>query len=135
MPSYQNSVLKSHRAEAKAALTDIASVQERIFTENRTYVNNAGRVRFDLDASFDTENGYYRITIANTNCTVSVTDAFVDYDGDGTDDSDNLLTCFTATATARGSQADDLECASFSITEDGTRTALDSSGNNSPNCW
>ncbi|WP_426414837.1 type IV pilin protein [Aestuariirhabdus sp. LZHN29] len=132
LPAYQNSVNKGQRAEGKAALTEIASIQERIFTETRSYVNNAGRGRFNLDGNFDTENGYYRITVANPGCTVTVAGAFVDYDGNGTDDSDNLFTCFTATATARGAQADDLACTSFSIDQNGTKTAT---GTDAANCW
>ncbi|RRJ83258.1 type IV pilin protein [Aestuariirhabdus litorea] len=132
IPAYQNTVYKGHRAEAKAALTEIASIQERIFTETRTYVNNAGRGRFNLDANFDTENGYYRITVANAGCTVNVAGAFVDYDGNGTDDSDDLFTCFTATATARGAQANDTACTSLSIDQNGTKTAT---GTDAANCW
>ena len=40
-PSYQQYVLKSHRAEAKAILTETAQIMERNFTTNGTYVGGA----------------------------------------------------------------------------------------------
>ncbi len=36
-PNYQNSVTRSRRADAKAALMDFANAMERHFTENNTY--------------------------------------------------------------------------------------------------
>ena len=37
LPSYRNSVLKSNRVDAKTALQDLASREERYFTTNNTY--------------------------------------------------------------------------------------------------
>ena len=38
-PSYQDSIRKSRRADAKSALLDAAHRQERFFTENNQYTN------------------------------------------------------------------------------------------------
>jgi len=38
LPSYQNSVRKSNRADAKAVLMETAQAMERFFTTNNTYV-------------------------------------------------------------------------------------------------
>lgn len=38
-PSYQNSVMKSRRADAKVSLTTTAQTLERLFTENNSYAS------------------------------------------------------------------------------------------------
>lgn len=42
IPSYRDSVARSHRAEAKAALLDDAQFLERYFTENNRYQDAGG---------------------------------------------------------------------------------------------
>lgn len=46
LPSYRNSVLKSHRIDAKTALQDLASREERYFTTNNAYTLDASNLGY-----------------------------------------------------------------------------------------
>jgi len=107
IPSYRQFVLRSHRAEAKSALLNLAAAQEKFYLQNNTYTDalaDAPPVGLGLTAT--TENGYYTIVI---------------------DDADT--DSFTATATTAGGQADDDDCDTFTIDQAGARTATSAS------CW
>ena len=41
IPSYRSYLLRSHRAEAKAALLNLAAAQEKFYLQNNTYAANA----------------------------------------------------------------------------------------------
>ena len=58
-PSYQESVLKSRRADAKGALLNQANIMERHFTEANTYVS----------APAPTNTDYYNLAIAAATAT------------------------------------------------------------------
>lgn len=107
-PSYRSQVVRSNRTEAKTALMRAAQEYERCYTHVRTYVGCAGVL------TGATPNNLY--TIANAAGTPTAN-------------------AFTLTATPRGSQADDSDCARFTVTQ-ATRTAT--RANNSDNtaaCW
>ena len=108
IPSYRQFLLRSHRAEAKSALLNLAAAQEKFYLQNNTYTDAlVAAPPAGLGLLATTENGYYTITIAN--------------------DADAEI--FTATATAAGGQADDTDCATFTINQAGARTAT------SDSCW
>jgi type IV pilus assembly protein PilE len=118
VPSYRQYVLRANRTDATAALLRLAGNQERFYLQNNTYASNdlmddpqpAG---LGIDG---TERGLYALEI----------------------DSEDLLAGYTATATAVAgeSQASDEDCASFSITAQGLRSATDSGGgDNTETCW
>jgi len=44
--NYSHQVVKSHRADAKTALLDLAARQERFFTTNNTYTNVAANLGY-----------------------------------------------------------------------------------------
>ncbi len=104
-PSYMQYVLTSHRTEGSSALVRIANLEERYYLDNNAYGSlfQLG-LTANSSATYTTENGYYLITI--TTPTTST---------------------YTLTATAQGSQASDSSCATFSLTQDGTKTGTD--------CW
>lgn len=107
VPSYRQYVLRSNRAEAKAALLTVAAAQEKFYLQNNTYTDELTVAPpGGLGLVDTTENGLY---------TIAVDDA--DVEG------------FTATATATGSQTQDADCATFSIDQTGARTAT------SADCW
>ncbi len=64
-PSYMESVRKTNRADAKAALNDVAGRMERCFTTNSTYVGCAF-----LELSGEK---YYRISAALATATFTIT--------------------------------------------------------------
>jgi type IV pilus assembly protein PilE len=49
LPSYQENVRKSRRADGKAALLGLANAMERHFTEANTYKNSAGSIGTPTD--------------------------------------------------------------------------------------
>ncbi len=110
VPSYRQYVLRSHRVEAKTALLNLAAAQEKFYLENNTYAANTVLTTAPpagLGLSATTENGWYTIAIAN---------------------GANAAT-FSATATATGTQTADTDCATFTLTAEGVRTAT------SAVCW
>ena len=115
LPAYQNSVLRSGRAEAKSELLQVASDQERYFSNVNSYIDDALPLNTPTVAGRDrtTQNGLYTIS--------------VDICGAGIP----LTTCFLATATAIGEQAGDA-CTTLTITSTGARGAT---GDTTNECW
>lgn len=117
VPSYQNYILRTNRADAKSTLTQIAAAQERYFFSNNEYAvdDSAGGSFEDIYGSSTTSEGHYNIAVSNP-C------------GDNT--------CFTITATATGQQASDSACATFTINHVGQKASKDSSDNvTTDDCW
>lgn len=115
LPAYQNSVLRSGRAEAKSELLQVASDQERYFSNFNTYVNDATPLITPIVAGRDvtTQNALYIIS--------------VDVCGAGIP----MTTCFLATATADGDQTADA-CTTLTVTSTGARGAT---GDTTEECW
>jgi type IV pilus assembly protein PilE len=109
VPGYRQHLLRAHRTEAKRALLDVAAAQERFYLQNDTYAGPSGLTTSPptgLGIPALTENGHYAVAITA---------------GD--------VNAFSATATARGGQADDTRCATFAIDQTGGKTAT------SAECW
>ncbi|MGZ8258989.1 MAG: type IV pilin protein [Caldimonas sp.] len=101
LPSYQNSVRKARRADARSALVTTAQLMERYATERAAsgYVTATigivpGPTVVTKPAS---ENGYYQLSLANLTATT-----------------------FTLRAAPQGGQAYD-DCATFTLDERGVR--------------
>src|ERR1700733_7245487 len=64
IPSYSIYVLKAHRTEAKSALLDLSSLEERYFSTAGTYSLNPTDLGYNYAAgtSFPVGSGYYNIT-------------------------------------------------------------------------
>ena len=127
IPAYNLYVLKSHRTDAKSALVDLASLEERYFSTQNAYTSIPSQLGYTAGAvPFAVGSGYYNITaltvIAATPPT-STTSA-------GTPAS------YSITATAIGNQASDTACATFTITSGGVQTAATNGGiANNTACW
>ncbi len=114
LPSYQTSVRKARRADARSALATTAQLMERFATEKgatgyRTAVlsDSAGS---NVVAKATSENGYYVLSFTNL-----------------------TATAFTMRAVPQGGQAAD-PCATFTIDERGVR-GLTGSTQTVANCW
>lgn len=103
-PSYQDSVMKSRRADAKGALLGLANAMERHFTETNSYLgagttsNNTGSPTiFSTTSPVGGGTAYYNLTI-------------------------NAVTASTYTlyATPTGAQAND-RCGTLSLTQTGVK--------------
>lgn len=97
IPSYNQWVLKSGRADAKAALFGAAQTLERCFTRFSAY--NDGNCPLPNGATEMSENDKYQVTVASA------------------------PTTFTLTAAPQGTQANDTECTSFTLTHTGQKGA------------
>lgn len=113
-PLYTNQVEKARRADAKIALETIAQAQERYYTINGEYAATLSSLQISTDLQSGTsEEGYYNITVARAGA-------------------DNEQFTVTADADSGGRQANDTECAQFTLNQLGVKTATDG---NSTNCW
>jgi type IV pilus assembly protein PilE len=108
LPSFQEQVRRSQRAEGKTALLRAAQLLERNYTANNTYVTDLGPLHgLGADvAVFSGENpalaaGNYRITATNQPC-------------------GNIAQCFTLTATQNGT-FNDPRCGNLTLTSTGVR--------------
>ncbi len=118
VPSYQESVRKSRRADVKGALLGLANAMERRFTETNSYLGAAG-----TDAT-PTDTGTPRPSIAK-----GATDYYDLTISAATQTSYTL----TATSISGKSQATD-KCANFTLNEKGEKKYTGSSGTPAE-CW
>ena len=129
VPSYNRYVEKSRRTDATTALTRIAGQLERCYTQYGKYndpdctfgfVSNGvpGNVMYaNLTAGIDSDDGDYRLTIA-----AGAGGAAQTYQ-------------LTATAKAGGSQANDANCATFTLTHLGQKNSTATPPETESNCW
>lgn len=124
-PSYQQYVLKSRRSDAKNALLDLASREERFFSVNNTYTNNAASLGYGAGATFPLSinasgQSYYDLNVPTVTAGSSTT-----------------LPGFVATATPTGVQVNDATCYQFQVDQSGAQTNLASGGASlsSVGCW
>ncbi|BBO57971.1 type IV minor pilin protein PilE [Cobetia sp. AM6] len=127
-PSYQDQVERSRRTDATTALLALAQTQERIMATCGEYATasvtaatscgdalGGGGGGIGLgQADAVSEEGFYNLAVAG--------------------DADS----YTLTATATGSQANDADCATFTLTELGVKGAAvleDSEDTDSSDCW
>lgn len=107
LPSYQKYVLRSHRAEGQALLSEAAARQERYFAQNNSYASSAAALNM---TSYVASLQYYGLAISNVGAST-----------------------YTLTATATGSQARDSECLTLTLDQAGTRGATGTGTASS--CW
>jgi len=117
IPSYRRYLIRSQRSEAKIALLQLQTAQEKFYLQNNSYVDNANfstAPPTGLGISNTTETGKYTLSIT----------AF----GAGG-------VSYTATATPKtgGGQTDDKECTTYTITDRGTKGSTGSA--TSQTCW
>lgn len=106
-PSYRQYLLTSHRVDAKKMLLDAANRQETYFMDFNQYTSSAA----DLNLSESSDAGHYRLVLSAAG------------------------NSFQLSATASGAQGADSDCVVFSIDQNGTRSALDSSDSTNNDCW
>ncbi len=108
LPSYNQYVLESRRTDATSSVLDCAARLERNFTANNTYDTADVCSATSID-------GFYTLN----SLTVAPT-----------------ATTFTVIATATGSQVNDDQCRTLSLTHLGVQSATDATTADSSNtCW
>jgi type IV pilus assembly protein PilE len=116
IPSYNTYILRTHRTEAKSALLNMASMEERLYSTTNFYTLNATQLGYAA-ASPIVGSGYYQVSIGNVQPATTTTQA-----------------TYTLTATAINSQAADAACATLVVDQRGTQTATGSPTAN-VDCW
>jgi type IV pilus assembly protein PilE len=119
-PSYQDSTQKTRRADAKVALAEAATRQERIYTQSGSYEVNANVAKLLVNPDgVSSPEGFYTISVDNTasvsGCSSGGAAPFH---------------CFVLTATAKGAQAGDTDCATLSLNHLGQKTSTGGG-----DCW
>ena len=119
VPSYRRYLLRTQRTDAKTALLQAQTAEEKFLLQNNTYTANVTAASPNgLGLSGTSEKGFYNIAAALTN--VNGVPGYT----------------FTATPVAGGGQQDDTLCVQFTLNEQGARTATDSGGaDNTATCW
>ncbi len=109
-PSYQGSVLRSHRADAHSSLLDIASREERFVAQGNTYTTVIGTAAGLNLGRTESSEGYFDMTVAA--CATGT-----------------IATCYLITATAKGGQLNDAPCLTITYDSAGTK------GGTTGDCW
>jgi type IV pilus assembly protein PilE len=127
IPSYTSYIQKSRRTDAKSALLNLASLEERYFSTNNTYTNLPTNLGYTAAAgvAFPVGSGYYNITTLNATAALPPANA----------GAVGTPALYNITATAINSQANDLLCATFSINSAGQQTATGTDPNPNVDCW
>jgi type IV pilus assembly protein PilE len=115
IPSYNAQTQKSRRTEAKTALLDLASREERYNSTYNTYTSSAANLGYSGAFPTVIGNGYYQLSVCvsgSTNCTADA--------GTG---SAFLL---TATPVTTSSQAKDTACKAFQLDSSGIQSVTGS---------
>lgn len=125
LPQYSSYVMKSRRVDAKNALLDLASRQERHLAVNNAYTSDASRLGYGTGATFPVTvaaggTNYYTLSVPTV-----------------TAGSATALPTFVATATPANSQQRDTRCYTFRINSLGVKSNVDSGGAalTDPSCW
>lgn len=109
LPGYRDFIQRSGRTDASTALLKMQALQEKFYLQNGIYASNAqlaGAPPAGLGfVGAKTKHGYYNLTLVP--------------------DVAGLAVGYTATAAiaAGGKQADDSDCAAFSVDQNGRRGA------------
>lgn len=95
VPSYQQSMMKSRRADGRVALNDVAQRLERCYTQFGAY----DAEDCVIEEPVDSREGFYQVTVERD------------------------ATTYTLTAEPQGAQADDSKCGDLGVDNAGLRSA------------
>lgn len=114
LPTYRRYLIRSQRTEAKIALLQLQTAQEKFYMQNNAFTDNLTDASpAGLGLAETTETGKYTIA-------VDLAEDGQTYDA-------------TATPAEGGGQADDADCATFSINQRGTKDVTGPAGVQT--CW
>ena len=119
IPSYRRYLIRSQRSEAKIALLQLQTAEEKFYLQNNIFTDNIAEASpGGLGLLALSETGKYAISVV------------LAADDNGNDDQRYVA---TAAPAVDGGQADDAECETFTIDERGTRSVTGPKG--SQFCW
>ena len=110
--AYTTYIRKANRIDAKNALLTMQMQEEKYRTTNNAYSGALG-VGSPIRESTISDDGHYSLSISNVSAST-----------------------YTLTATAIGDQLNDTDCRTFTLNQDGTRTATNSADAiTTTECW
>ncbi len=119
VPSYQQQVRKSRRADARNAILDLAGREERFLSISNSYSQTPADMGYAAAFPLTVNNGYYRLT-------VTVPDPA----------QPGVTPSYIITATSFGPQVGDADCGTFTVNQLGQQAATTSGGApNTATCW
>jgi len=124
IPAYSNYVRQARRTDAKSALLDLASLEERFYSTQNAYSANATDLGYTAWPA-TVGSGYYQVAAPTVVAAVAPS-ALAPA---GTPAS------FSFTATPLGDQTKDTACTSFTVTSGGGQSALSGTTDNTQTCW
>jgi type IV pilus assembly protein PilE len=95
IPTYQQSVMRSRRTDARVAMNALATRLERCFTQFGAYDAD----ECDIESPANSPEGFYQVTV------------------------EREAAAYTLAAEPQGAQADDTACGTLSMTSTGVRAA------------
>jgi type IV pilus assembly protein PilE len=122
IPSYRTFIQKSRRSDAKSALLDLASLEERYFSVNNVYTIVPANLGYGA-LPFSVGSGYYQVTTITVTPAVAPTTAAPA----GTPASFSIV----AVPVPGGPQVGDTACTSFTVTSGGGQTSTGTG----TTCW
>ena len=123
VPSYTSQVRKSRRTDARSALLDLASREERYLSLNNAYTSDSTALGYGGGGfPITVGSGFYQITVSNVTAPAVGPPP--------------VVAAFTLTATPISSQVKDTQCASLTVSSTGAQQSVDNNGNDtSTTCW
>lgn len=112
LPRYSQYVIRAHRSEAQALLSEAAAREERYYAQNNAYTSNLANLNLRSSTGVS-DNGFYQLSIST---------------------SDDTQGGYLLSATPLGTQVDDSECAVMTLNALGERT-VSGSTSDSGECW
>jgi len=113
LPAYRSYALQANRTDAVKTLTYDRQILERCYSQNFSYLNVANDCPGAANITGPSLGGYYQITVNPWNAT-----------------------SYQLNAVAQGTQVSDTSCQTYTVTQNGTQTALDNAANNTTQtCW
>jgi type IV pilus assembly protein PilE len=128
VPSYSNQVRKSHRTEAKTALLDLASREERFLSTNGAYTNDAGQLGYNQS----TGNTMFQVGVGSNYYQVSVCVGATIPTSCGSAQAINTAAAYYLVAVPQGQQAKDTSCGNYTLDNTGVQG---NSGTSTTGCW
>lgn len=120
-PSYQQYVIRSNRAVAKAALNQLASRQEAFYADRKTYATTLTDLGLGADTLYLGREGGFNALVAQAIYSLTINAGATAFS-------------YTLSATPQNQQTADIaRCGTLSLTESGVRGATGAAG--VQECW
>jgi type IV pilus assembly protein PilE len=114
--SYITQVRQSRRTDARTAVLDLASREERYMSTNSAYTTTAGNLGYGTPFPQTVGSGFYTLNVTVTAANATTTPV--------------TPASFVVTATVNGSQVKDAQCQTFSVDNTGNQTSTPAT-----TCW